>query len=98
MDKAITIQFLTSLDSSFVRFLGILNHETRDTDRLSIFENLAKSLKDKELQIKNHDKPTANYMKKSTKKKDKFLVVHIEDSEDSATCSSSFCIFFEKKL
>ena len=49
MDKAITIQVLNSLDSSFTQFLGILSHEAREKDKLPTLKNLAKFLEDKEL-------------------------------------------------
>ena len=97
MNEAITIQVLNSLDSSFAKFLGILSHETREKNKLSTLENLVKSLEDKELRMKNHDKATANYEKQFTKKKGKFSGVQIEDSEDFATSSSSKCKFGEKK-
>lgn len=68
MDEAITIQVLNSLDSSFTQFLGILSHEAREKAKLPTLENLAKSLEDEELWIKNQDKATANYAKQLTKK------------------------------
>ena len=52
-----------------MQFLVILSHEARENDKLSIFVNLMKCLEDKELRMKNHDKPTANYAKQFTKKK-----------------------------
>lgn len=71
IDKAITIQVLNSLDSSFTQYLGILNHEAREIERLPTLKNLAKSLKDEKLQMKNHDKATADYAKRFTNKKRK---------------------------
>ncbi len=61
MGKVITIQVLNSLDAFFSKFLGILNHKVREKDKLLTLENLAKSLVDEELRMKNHDKATANY-------------------------------------
>lgn len=49
MDDIITIQALNFFDSFFVQFLDILSHEARDKDKLPIFKNLVKSLKDKKL-------------------------------------------------
>ena len=97
MDEAITIQVLNSLDSSFAQFLGILSHEAREKDKLPTFENLAKSLEDKELRMKNQDKATANYAKRFTKKKDKSSIAQIKDSEDFAAGPSSKCKFCEKE-
>ncbi len=88
IDEAITIQVLNSFDSSFTKFLGILSHETREKDKLPTLENLAKSLEGKELRMKNHDKATANYAKRFTKKKSKSLVPQIEDSEASTISPS----------
>ncbi len=97
MDEAITIQILNSLDSSFTQFLGILSHEAREKDKLLILENLAKSLEDKELQMKNHNKTTANDAKRFTKKKGKSLVTQIDNSEDSTISPCSKCKFCEKE-
>ena len=71
IDEAITIQVLNSLDSSFAQFLGILGHKAREKEKLPILESLAKSLEDKELWMKNHDKATANYAKQFPQKKSK---------------------------
>ncbi len=38
-----------------------MSHEAREKDNLPTLENLAKSLADKELRMKNHNKATANY-------------------------------------
>ena len=73
MDEAITIQVFNFLDSFFTQFLDILCYKTREKTVLPTFENLAKSWKDKELQIKNQDKAMANYAKQFTKKKTKLL-------------------------
>ena len=97
MDEAITIQVLNSLDSSFAQFLGILSHEAREKDKLPTLENLAKSLEDEELRMKNQDKAIANYAKRFTKKKGKSSVAPIEDSEDFAAGLSSKCKFCEKE-
>ncbi len=97
MDEAITIQVLNSLDSSFTQFLGILSHDAREEDKLPTLENLAKSLEEEELRMKNHDKATANYAKRFTKKKGKSPVTQIEDSEDSTISPSSKCKFCEKE-
>ena len=97
MDEAITIQVLNSLDSSFAQFLDILSHEAREKDKLPTLENLAKSLEDEELRMKNQDKATANYAKRFTKKKGKSHVAQIEDSEDSAAGPSLKCKFCEKE-
>ena len=97
MDDAITIQVLKSLDSSFTQFLGILSHEAREKDKLPTLENLAKSLEDKELQMKNQDKTIANYAKRFTKKKGKSPVSQIEDYKDSAVGPFSKCKFCEKE-
>ncbi len=68
MDEAITIQVLNCLDSSFAQFLGILNHEAREKEQLPKLENLAKSLEDEELRMRNQYEATANYAKRFTKK------------------------------
>lgn len=49
MDKAITIQLFNSLNTFFVKFLYILNYETRKKEKFSMFESLAKSLGNKKL-------------------------------------------------
>ncbi len=97
MDEAITIQVLNSLDSSFAKFLGIPSQQAREKDKLPTLENLAKSLEEEELRIKNQDKATANYVQRYTKKKSKFDFAQIEDSDDSATGRSSKCKFCEKE-
>ena len=96
MNKAITIQVLNSLDSSFAQFLGILSHEAREKEKLPTLESLAKSLEDEELRIKNQDKATANYAKRFTKKKGKPLT-QTENSEDSNTGLLSKYQFCEKE-
>lgn len=53
INKAITIQVLKSLESSFARLLKILSHEAIKTHKLPSLKNLAKSLENKELQMKN---------------------------------------------
>lgn len=63
IDKTIIIQVLNFLNTFFAYFLGILSHEAKKKNKLSIFENLTKFLKDKELQIKNQDEKTLNYAK-----------------------------------
>ena len=97
MDKGITIQIQNSLDSSFTKFLGILSHEARDKDKFITLENLAKSLEDKELWMKNHDKAKANHAKRFTQKKGKSAVTQIGDSKDFTICPSSKCNFCEKE-
>ena len=71
INKTITIQVMNSLDSSFTQFSGILSHDAREKDKLSTLKNLARSLEDEELRMKNHDKAIANYSKRFTKKKGK---------------------------
>ena len=96
MDEAITIQVLSSLDSSFAKFLGILSHKARQKEKLPTFESLAKSLEDEKLRMKNQDKATANHTKRFTKKKGK-PSTRSEDSEDSTTGLISKCKFCEKE-
>ena len=97
IDEVITIQILNSLGSSFTRFLGLLSHKARETEKFLLLESLAKSLEDKELWMKNQDKVSTNYAKRFTKKKVKDSITWAEDSEDSATSSSSKCNFCKKK-
>lgn len=61
MDEAITIQVLNFLAFFFIQFLDTLSYKARKKDKLLILENLAKFLKVKKLQIKNHHKTMANY-------------------------------------
>ena len=72
IDEAITIQVLNCLDFFFAHFLGILSHEAREKKKLPTLESLAKSLENKELQMKNQDEATANYVKQLTKKKENY--------------------------
>ena len=97
MDKAIFIQVLNSLDSSFAQFLGILSHEAREKEKLTTLESLAKFLESKELRMKNQDKATLNYAKRFTRKKDKFFTFKPKDSKDSETDLVPRCKFDEKK-
>ena len=97
IDKAITIQVLNSLNSFFAQLLGILSHEAREKDKLSTLKNLAKSLEDKKFRMKNHDKATANYAKRFTKKKGKSSISQIEDSEAFAAGPSSKYKFCKKE-
>ena len=53
IDKAITIQVLNSLDSSFTQFLSILSYKAREKEKLLSLKSFAKSLEDKQLRMKN---------------------------------------------
>lgn len=64
---------------------------------LSTQENLAKSLEDKKLQMKNQDKVTANYAKWSTKKKAKLPSNQPKESQDLEPRLVTKCKFCEKK-
>lgn len=94
MNEAITIQVFNFLDSFFAQFLGILSHEARKKDKLTILKSSAKLVKDKQLSIKNLDKTTANYAKQFTMKNDKSPVAQIQNPENSVISLSlkyKFC-------
>ena len=78
IDKSITIWVFNSFDSSFIHFLGIVSHKTREKNKLSILEKLTKFLKNKELWIKNQNNAIANYTKQFTKKKKKLLLLKLK--------------------
>lgn len=69
IDEAITVQILNSLDLFFIQFFAILSHKAREKAKLFTFENLVKSLDNKEFWMKNQDKIMANYAKRFTKMK-----------------------------
>ena len=93
MDEAITIQVLNCLDSSFAQFFGILSHEAREKEQLPKLENLAKSLEDEELRMRNQDKATANYAKRFTKRKSRLTNAKSEEQEDSSNGPLTKCRF-----
>lgn len=97
INKAITIQVLNFLNSSFMQFLSILSYEAREKNKLLTLKNRAKSLEDKKLQIKNYNKATANYAKQFIKEKSKSSIPQIENSENSAAGLSSKYKFCKKK-
>lgn len=97
MDKAIIIQVLNLFNSSFIQILNILSYDTRKKAKLPILESLAKSLKDKKLQLKNQDKAMANYAKRFTKKKTELSPNQFKDLQDSETSLVTKCKLCEKE-
>ena len=97
MDKAITIQVLNLLNSSFTQFFSILSHNIREKAKLPTLESLAKFLKNKKLRLKNQDKATTNYAKQFTKKKTKLPLNQSENLQDPETDLVTKCKFCEKK-
>ncbi len=97
MDEAITIQVLNCLDYPFPQFFGILSHEAREKEQLHKLENLAKSLEDEELQMRNQDKATANYAKLFKKRKSRLTNAKPEKREDCSNSTLTKCKFCEKK-
>lgn len=97
MDKVIQIQVFNSLDSAFVKFLGILSHQAEDKEQLLKLKNLAKSLTKKELQMRNQDKTTANYEKQFTKRRLRVTNAKPEEQRDSSNDILNKCKFCRKK-
>lgn len=71
IDEEITIQVFNSLDLTFTQFFGISSREARHKTKPPTLESLAKSLEDKELQMRNQDRSMANYDKPLRGKKAK---------------------------
>ncbi len=97
MDEAITIKVLNCLDHSFPQFLGIFSHEAREKKQLHKLKNSAKSLEDKELQMRNQDKGTANYVKQFTKKKSRQTNAKPKEQKYSSNSILTKCKFCGKE-
>ena len=97
MDEVITIKVLNCLDPSFPQFLGIFSHEAREKKQLHKLKNSAKSLEDKELQMRNQDKRTANYVKRFTKKKSRLTNAKPKEQKYSSNSTLTKCKFCGKE-
>ncbi len=97
MDETITIQVLNRFDSSFAQFLGIFSPKAREKEQLPKLENLAKSLEDEELQMRNQDKATANYAKPFPKRKSRLTNAKPEKQDVSSNGKLTECKVCEKE-
>ncbi len=97
MDEAIMIQVLKCLECSFAQFPCIPSHKAREEEKLPKLENLAQSLKDKELRRRNQDEATANYAKRFTKEKLRLTNAKPQEWEDSSNGKLTKCKFCEKE-
>ena len=76
MNEAITLQFFNDLEFSFKTYLTILNEKTRNENRLFLFDDLLKNLKNEKFRMTQNDK-MINYVK------NKNIQKTIENSENA---------------